>query len=516
VSFAPALRGGAPQRVARAQSVPVPPPVGGWNARDPLSAMPPSDAIVLDNYVPIDGGIESRPGSVENTTGISGLYVESLMEYDKPGSSAKLFAAATTAIWDASSAGAASSSLTGLTNGRWQHTMMSNAGSHYLLCVNGADGLRYYDGTGWSTAALTGTITAALCIGIQTHQNRVWLIEENSLDIYYLGTGAVTGAATRILLSTQFKLGGKLLAMGTWTRDGGSGMDDLAAFVSSRGEVLIYQGTDPSAAATWTKVGLFKIPEPIGRRCLIKLGGDIAILTSQGLIPMSEVLAKSDAAQRFAAITDKISGAFAQAYQTYGTLNGWQVIEFPSKGLLIINVPTEERVSAVQYVMNTKTGAWARWTGLNADVWGLKGADMYFGKNNGRTSRFGHVESDDGAAINPFLVQAYNAFGNPMRKRFTRFRPQFHGPETYRPLVDLLFEYDPDIPTYSPPTAVSSGTPWGSPWGSPWAGAAGVSTFGWQAIHGTGVAAALVISASTKSTMQYNGGLVAYETGGIY
>lgn len=516
MSYMPAVKGGAPQKVQRAQSVPVPPPVGGWNARDPLAAMTPADAIVADNIVAVDGGIESRPGSSETATGISGLFVESLMEYDKPGATAKLFAAATTAIWDASSAGAASSSLTGLTNGRWQHTMLSNAGNHYLLCVNGADGLRYYDGTGWATSSLTGTITAALCIGIQTHQNRVWLIEENSLDIYYLGTGAITGAATRVLLSTQFKLGGKLLAMGTWTRDGGSGMDDVAAFISSRGEVLIYQGTDPSAAATWAKVGLFKIPEPIGRRCIHKLGGDIAILTSQGLIPMSAVLSQSDASQAFAAVTDKISGAFRRAYDSYGTLHGWQVIEFPSRGLLIINVPTAERSTAVQFVMSTKTGAWSRWTGLESNVWALKGAQMYFGLNDGTTSRFGHVSTDDGTPINAFLVQAYNAFGDPRRKRFLRFRPQLHRPPDYAPLVDILLEYDPDIPVYSPPTAASSGTAWGSAWGSPWGSGANVSTFGWQVIHGTATAAALVISASTKSTMQYNGGLVSYEVGGLY
>jgi hypothetical protein len=293
-------------------------------------------------------------------------------------------------------------------------------------------------------------------------------------------------------------------------------MDDVAAFISSRGEVLIYQGTDPSSSTTWGKVGLFKIPEPIGRRCIVKLGGDIGVLTNQGLIPMSDVLAKSDASQRFAAITDKISGAFNRAFLSYGTLHGWQAIEFPSEGLLIINVPTSERVSAQQFVMNTKTGGWSRWTGIAANVWGGKGAQMYFGASDGTTSRFGHVATDDGAAINPFIVQAYNAFNDPRRKRFVRFRPQLHGPEGYAPLVDVLFEYDPDVPAYSPPTAVSSGTPWGSPWGSPWSGAAGVSTFGWQAIQGTGVAAALVISASTRATMQYNGGLVAYETGGIY
>jgi hypothetical protein len=48
-----------PKRVTQAGSkvVTIPPPTGGWNARDPLAEMEPEDAIVLDNIIPGGAGI---------------------------------------------------------------------------------------------------------------------------------------------------------------------------------------------------------------------------------------------------------------------------------------------------------------------------------------------------------------------------------------------------------------------------------------------------------------------------
>jgi hypothetical protein len=52
------------------------------------------------------------------------------------------------------------------------------------------------------------------------------------------------------------------MAIASWTRDGGSGMDDVLAIITSNGEVLIYSGTDPEGSRRrGAKVGLFSIPK---------------------------------------------------------------------------------------------------------------------------------------------------------------------------------------------------------------------------------------------------------------
>lgn len=511
------LKGKVARQARKVETAPVPPPVGGWNARDPLSAMEPTDAIRMDNFTPLDGGIALRPGSSAHAHTIAGLYVETVMEYASPVTT-KLFAASEDVIYEITSAGAAVSSLTGRDNGRWESAILSIPSAAYLACVNNsADGLRYYDGSGWSTATLTGGIDQTALAAIATHMNRLWLAEEGSLDIWYLGLQSITGAAVKLETSSQFTKGGKVLALATWTRDGGAGMDDVLAIISSNGEVLIYTGTDPNDPATWSKVGLFSIPRPIGRRCAIKFGGDVAVLTVQGLIPMSEVLQRANSAQSAVAITDKIKGAFAKAASLYGNNWGWQVIEYPRRGLLIINVPVTERSESHQYVMNTKTGAWCRWTGLDASCWGLSADDLYSGRPDGEVHVMDQAFDDVGVPIDGLCVQAYNAFGDPSRKRWVRFQPQMHKPEGYRPLVDVLLNYTPDIPAYSPPQSISTGWVWDvTAWEDLTWGSEIFSTFDWLTIRGHGVAGALVIAVSADSPIQYNGGLVAYERGGMY
>ena len=85
-----------------------------------------------------------------------------------------------------------------------------------------------------------------------------------------------------------FKLGGYLMAMTNWTIDNAAGIDDYAAFISSEGEVAIYQGTDPSNASTWVLKRNFPNWSADRRRCAIKAGADVLILTTDGAFPLSK------------------------------------------------------------------------------------------------------------------------------------------------------------------------------------------------------------------------------------
>ena len=62
-----------------------PAPTGGWNARDPLAAMAPNDAVQLDNYIPTTGDARLRGGSMPFATGMPAQPVETLVEYSSGG-----------------------------------------------------------------------------------------------------------------------------------------------------------------------------------------------------------------------------------------------------------------------------------------------------------------------------------------------------------------------------------------------------------------------------------------------
>src|SRR5262249_37724949 len=157
----------------------------------------------------------------------------------------------------------------------------------------------------------------------------------------------------------------------------------------------------------------------------------------------SAMLGTSPSGAGKSAITDKIVGAFRDSYRSAGTNHGWQLIEYPKQNLLVANVPIAERVTQHQYVMNTNTGAWCRFTGMNANCSALLGAALYFGGNNegaGQTGVVYRYDSDylDGASPVVATIQtAYSTFGTAANKLFTLARPLFLSPPSYTPQVSI-------------------------------------------------------------------------------
>ena len=98
----------------------LPAPVGGWNARDALANMAPTDAVTLDNLFPGVSSVALRGGYANHATGMTG-QVETLMTYNG-GATDKMFAIASGSVYDVTSAGAVGAAVvSGLTNSRWEY-----------------------------------------------------------------------------------------------------------------------------------------------------------------------------------------------------------------------------------------------------------------------------------------------------------------------------------------------------------------------------------------------------------
>lgn len=426
-----------PRRQATAIEKTLSAPIGGWNARDALASMRPNDAVVLDNWFPRSSYVEIRGGyapfaenlpanirtlaPVNLQTGVTPL----LVFYDT---------GVGFATFEGDYAGSVPQFQGTRTEGRHQWVQFGDGTNTWLIAVNGVDKPFYYQGNtgtyvlvdGVSSPAITG-ITTTDIISVGVFKNRLFFIRKNKLGFDYLPAGVAGGAASYFDLSPFATLGGYLMAVVAWTRDAGDGPDDYAVFITSEGEALVYSGTDPSSASTWGIVGTFRIGRPLGRKCFTKYGADPLILTENGLFPLSALLASGDERAKFA-VSFKIQDAFSQAAKLYFDNVGWQVVSYPRQDAIIVNIP----ISAGrydQYVMNTITKAWCRFTGMDAEEFAIHKLNTAQGPGELIMAKGRQIykawsgTSDNGQPIVCEAIQAYQDFGIARSKRPLMFMP---------------------------------------------------------------------------------------------
>ena len=217
-------------------------------------------------------------------------------------------------------------------------------------------------------------------ISIYAQKDRLWYLLNQSTVIAYMPVGTISGAITGTLDFGQlFSKGGYLMAMADWTIDGGNGPQDYTTFISSRGQIAIFSGTDPTSSTAWNLVGVFNASPPIGRRCVTQIGSDVAIITIAGVLPISQLLPFDPSADRSVAITTRIQNAMAQATAAGLDNFGWEITTFPAETLLILNVPVSENVTQQQFVMNTLTGAWCQFVGWDSNCFAIFNDLLYWG-----------------------------------------------------------------------------------------------------------------------------------------
>ncbi len=340
-----------------------------------------------------------------------------------------MFAATDGQIIDVSTAGSFNSVVTGLTSNRWQYIQYTPAnGTSVLQLCNGVDPLYQYDGAGWTQPAITGLPGAgstAQIINIHAQKRRIWYAIVDSTIACYMPTDAITGGIAGTLdLGSLWTKGGHIVAMSDMTSDGGNGPQNYMAFMSSRGQVAVYAGTDPDNSATWGIVGVYSLAPPLGYRCMTQVGSDVALITLQGVLPISQALPFDPSADRSVAITARIQNAMAQSAATAQFNFGWQVITYPAQQLLFLNVPIAENTLQYQYVSNMLTGAWCRFTGWNANVFEIYNDQLYFGDNDGNVFKAYNGGLDYDQSIKADMQCAYNWFDDPGRtKRMTMIQP---------------------------------------------------------------------------------------------
>jgi len=521
-------RMGRGQRLRQADVATMPAPTGGLNARDAWSEMDPQDAIELDNWFPGFGKCEMRGGSDLHAQLPVPSDVETLAEL-KLAAGSKLLAACGGGFWDVSAGGLIASPIGGTTafaNDRWQWAAMNDV----LGLCNGANTPQTFDGTSKAAMTVSGSgLTVTQLVGINVFKARSYFWTGAEQSFWYSAVNTLGGALTEFPLGDVGTFGGVLTTMITWTRDGGDGMDDLAVFVMSSGEAIVYAGSDPGSADDWALVGVFKIGGPLGIRAVAKLGGDALLATTDGYSLLSKAL-PGGRGSRGAQVSDKIVKAALAAAQAGAGEFGWDIILYPRGQRAMINVPVPASSSWIQHVVNLATGAWCRFTGMPARCWSLLDDAPYFGGASGTvyqadTGLYDLVSTLDiapspGVQIAASGRQAFSYLGQRGRnKQVTMMGPllEADGPIDLTLGLAADFAADPEATVQVTLAPHSSGAEWDdADWDeATWAASASVIQ-SWlaHAARGYAISPSIRVDGNT-SLVSWNATRLQYERVGV-
>lgn len=264
----------------------------------------------------------------------------------------------------------------------------------------------------FSTVTITNVNTDTLSQA-WSFANRLFFVEESTMLAWYLPVDSVGGAANSFSLAGVFKKGGSLLFGATWSLDAGDGLDDKCVFVSTEGEVAVYEGSDPSSASTWSKVGVYQIGKPLGINATMQAGGDLLIATDFGLVPLSQAINQDAASLSRTGASRQIFPKWTDEVSNRGSIP-WEILKWTDKSMLIVSLPRDTNaLDAECLVANLETGAWGHWTNLDTRCLGEYNGRGFFGSNDGYVREFEIGGSDDGVPYVCTYVDQFDHLNSP-------------------------------------------------------------------------------------------------------
>jgi hypothetical protein len=351
---------------------------------------------------------------------------------------------------------------------------------------------------------------------VLTHMNRLWFTDNDNLAIYYLPLQQKAGEVKYLPLNAMFRRGGSIRAIATWTLDGGAGMDDQLCVFSSNGELVVYSGTDPDGT-DFSLVGIFRFDAPMSKHCVANYGGDLYVLISTGLVPMTTVIRAET--ERLAQSEKTVISAFLENAIKFRDRQGWQLFLNPSSGRMFCNIPQGGTNQYHQMIRHMPRTVWSEFQDVPARCWNWIDPYVYFGDDTGNVYEMhpSHL-NDDGKPIRLDVQMAWSNYKTPAIKQFKMLKAYMITDGNPAPLIDFKVDYDvspavnqPDV-SFTQPGADWNTATWDT---DGWAG--GQQTIAqWNGIAAIGRVGAPRLSALVRdATFAVAGWDVIYESGSV-
>lgn len=359
---------------------------------------------------------------------------------------------------------------------------------------------------------------------VWAYKQRIWFIERDTLNAWYLPVDQVGGTLTELPLGGVFNLGGSLLWGQTWSLDSGGdgGLSEQNVFVSTEGEVAAYQGLSPDDAASWGKVGVYRIGRPMGKKAFIRAGGDLVIATSIGFIPLGRAIGTDYAGLGLIAVSQPISEDWRQAVLQRGTEN-WQCELWGEGSMTLISPPVSSDADPVVFVANSDSGAWSVFTGWKPTAMEVFQGRIFFGSTDGAFQEAWVGGSDEGLPYTGAMMPLFNDLGGPAQRKIAQFARVVKR-SSYEVGENVVARWDWNMTV--PPAPNADVIPLGNEWDNAvWDEAIWDAERGsfiseqWRSVGGSGYSASVIVQVTSASSVPIDAEIIridfSYEQGDI-
>jgi len=507
-------------------------------------------AKVLDNMFPTATGVLLLRGSeLYATLGQGDQSVTAMFSY-VAGSDEKMFAATETAIYDITTIlnpandrlGTENEDVIGTedddeigwlstegldlvadqTGGNWISAQFATAGGVFLRLVNGMDTPLVYDGTDFDVIpALTFAtpdedLDPSILSYVWAYQQRLFFIQKDSLDAWYLPVDQIGGELKKIPLGGVFERGGSLLFGGVWSNDSGNqgGLSEQCIFVTTKGEVAVFQGLNPSDANAWSKVGVYRIGIPRGNKAWVRDGGDLIFATSIGYVRLSEAVRREVAALGPVAVSYPIETAWNEAVERRS--DPWHCEIWANKQMAVVALPTQGEEAPAMFLANVRTGAWCRRLNWSATCVLVFKERLFYGSQDGKVVEANVTGLDQGLPYTGVCVPLFDSLGAPASLKISEMIMAFGmSPTPVTVQTSMQIDFVVDLPPAPDALPVPIGNEWGNAiWGqSVWGSQPTlIPRRQWEAAAGEGYALSPAIQVSSGSLVPLDYELVSVQT----
>jgi len=296
-----------------------------------------------------------------------------------------------------------------------------------------ADGLGLplrYNGTAFSLATFTAAAgpNPATCDGIISHHDRIYLWKSGGALEFLVGdVGAVQGPMSLYPLGRLGNITGSILSMTSLTIDAGHGMNDVLCIITTTGQMVLFEGVDPTDALDWRLIARVQGAAPLSRLAFAQIGSDAWMLTAQGPVSIGQAVSQS-----VLALVSEVSQPICDEIKALAELGPaeWQLMTAMDGSMCVIN-----RFAggvAQQYLYDLESRSWST-ANYPARHWHNISGRPQFTAGDGRLARLRTAGSDE--AITGRWVSSWFSAGGGGSVKYIEPTIISHGPMTIRAVV---------------------------------------------------------------------------------